>query len=77
MIRIIVIGLIIYLLIRIFKRWAANKNTASSTQKSHSENHPKNMVQCSVCQLHIPENEALQKEGEFYCSQAHLDEKQD
>ena len=69
LIRLIVIALIIYLLIQIFKRWAANKNSASSEQQQSSTT----MVQCKTCQLHIPENEALQKDGEYYCSQAHLD----
>ena len=73
LIRLIVIALIIYLLIQIFKRWAANKNSASSEQQQSSTT----MVQCKTCQLHIPENEALQKDGEYYCSQAHLDGKQD
>lgn len=71
LIRIIVIALIIYLLLQIFKRWAANKKSASS----HSEE--TKMVRCKVCQLHIPENEAIQQAGDFYCSQEHLEEKQD
>ena len=73
LIRIIVIALIIYLVLQIFKRWAANKNSTSS---SH-QNIENKMVKCKVCQLHIPENEALQKDGDFFCSQEHLDSKQD
>lgn len=69
LIRIIVIGLIIYLLIRIFKRWSANKT--SHVAKKQSE-HDK-MVRCDICQLHVPENEALKKNGKFYCSQEHLE----
>lgn len=61
LIRLIVIGLIIYLLIQIFKRWAANKNAASSGQQQNSATNSTSMVQCKTCQLHIPENEALQK----------------
>ena len=71
LIRIIVIALIIYLLIQIFKRWAANKKSASPNLEDTK------MVRCKVCQLHIPENEALQQAGDFYCSQEHLEEKQD
>lgn len=71
LIRLIVIALIIYLLIQIFKRWAANKNSQSPIDQEKSEK----MVQCEVCQLHIPENEALKLNGKFYCSQAHLDGK--
>ena len=74
LIRLLVIALIIYLVIQIFKRWAANKNIQSNSQP---ENQEKTMVACDVCQLHIPEDEALQKDGKFYCSQKHLDNEQD
>ena len=71
LIRIIVIALIIYLVIQIFKRWAANKSSATSTQQE------KEMVRCHVCRLHIPVDEALEKEGLFFCSQEHLENKKD
>jgi len=73
LIRLIVIALIIYLVFQIFKRWAANKNHHTSQQ----QNKQKQMVQCEICQLHIPEDEALQRDGKFYCSQNHLDVKSD
>jgi len=70
LIRLIVIGLIIYLLIQIFKRWSASKNSHTlKKQAEHSQ-----MVRCDICQLHVPENEALEKNGKFYCSQAHLEQ---
>ena len=68
LLRVIIIGLIIYLLIQIIKRWAANKNSASSKIEE------KKMVQCKVCHLHIPEEEALNKDGQFFCSQEHLED---
>ncbi len=68
LIRLIVIALIIYLLIQIVKRWLANKNAQASSQQDKL----KNMVRCKVCQLHIPEAEALQRDGDFFCSQEHL-----
>lgn len=70
LIRLIVIGLIIYLLARIIKGWAANKNANKKKRSQETK-----MVRCDVCQLHIPEDEALQKNGHFYCSQQHLDKK--
>ena len=75
LIRLIVIALIVYLLVQIFKRWAANKNSQTTTHKEKEK--LDNMVRCKVCQLHIPEDEALQRNGDFFCSQAHLDGKQD
>ena len=70
LIRLIVIALIVYLVIQIIKRWASNKTAPPSIQEDTK------MVQCKVCQLHIPENEALQHSGEYFCSKKHLEENQ-
>ncbi len=75
LIRLLVIALIIYLVIQIFKRWAANKNAQANAQQKNQDE--QKMVQCDVCQLHVPEDEALQKDGKFFCSQEHLNLKQD
>jgi hypothetical protein len=29
------------------------------------------MVRCKTCGLHIPEDEAIEQDGEFYCTRAH------
>lgn len=73
LIRLLVIALIIYLVIQIVKRWLANKELQTKKQQEKLGN----MVRCKVCQLHIPEAEALQKNGEYFCSQEHLNHKQD
>ena len=69
LIRFIVIALIIYLVIQIFKRWAANKESPKPSLQE------KEMVRCHICQLHIPADEALEKEGLFYCSQEQIQHK--
>jgi len=70
LIRLLVIALIIYLVFHMFKRWAANKKQKKPTKVEHIK-----MVRCNVCQLHLPESDALQKDGQFYCSQEHLENK--
>lgn len=67
LIRIAVIALIIYLLLQIFKRFLANKKAKTPTEEKEQV-----MVACKICKLHIPENEALQRDGQFYCSKEHL-----
>ena len=67
LIRIIIIALIVYLVIQIFKRWSASKNI-QTVQKDEQQ---KLMVKCDVCQLHIPKSEALQKNGKYFCNQEH------
>ena len=32
------------------------------------------MVQCAHCGIYTPEADAIEHEGKYYCSQAHLDE---
>lgn len=76
LIRLIVIGLIIYLLIRAFKRWQANK-VSMQNQDKDPEKLQQDMVACKLCDLHVPEDEALKKNGQYYCCQEHLDQDKD
>jgi len=70
LIRIIIIALIVYLVIQIFRRWVASKNI-QTVQKDEQQ---KLMVKCDVCQLHIPKSEALQKNGKYFCNQEHYNQ---
>ncbi len=38
------------------------------------ERHVENMVSCARCGLHVPESEAVHREGKHYCSEAHARE---
>ncbi len=69
-VRLITIALIIYLAITLYKRWAASQQKTAGTKKAGNTT----MVRCEVCQLHVPENEALQYRGKYYCSQKHLEQ---
>ena len=77
LLRFIIIALIVYLVILIFRRWTANKNSPTSRPQDGASAGSTVMVQCKTCKLHIPENEALQKDGDYFCSQEHLEGKQD
>jgi len=41
-----------------------------------SEPRVENMVACHRCGLHIPEKEAVSRNGRFYCSEAHAREEE-
>ncbi len=46
---------------------------ASDTEKDRQI--PSNrMVQCAHCGIYTPEADAMEYEGKYYCTQAHLDE---
>jgi len=67
--RTLVIIIVLALVIMIARRLLARPKTPVK-RKSTSEH----MVQCANCGIYIPEQEALQRAGRFYCSQEHLDE---
>jgi uncharacterized protein len=67
--RTLVIIIVLVLVVMIAKRLLARPGTAVK-RKTASEH----MVQCANCGIYIPEQEALQRAGRFYCSQAHLDD---
>ena len=68
LIRILLIALVAWLLLRMLKNWANKKNL--SRKKTPGE--IQTMVPCEHCGLHIPKNEALQSDNRYYCSQEHL-----
>ncbi len=65
----IAIGLLLYFIIGNYLRRqkVERQNDAVSAEK---------MVRCHHCGLHILEQEALSSQGEFYCSQEHLEAEQ-
>lgn len=73
--RLILLGIIVYLLIVAFKRGAlGKKHDANNIKKGapSSENEIENMVKCAACDVHLPRSEAYLVNGDFYCSKSHI-----
>lgn len=68
LIRILLIALVIWLLLRMLKNWANKKNLSRNTPPEELET----MVRCQHCGLHVPKNEAMESDNKYYCSQEHL-----
>ncbi len=70
--RLLAILFVAWLIYALIKRYVAQKQirTRKKTPKNRSV---EKMVRCQTCQLHIPEQEAICKDGRYYCSQAHLE----
>ena len=79
--RVLVFGLIIWFAWFIFKRLksAAVSRQSNNKKNTNVENTVSEIVseikQCAVCAVHVPENEAIQIGGLFYCSKAHANKK--
>ena len=70
LIRLVIIGLIVWLLYRMFLRlFSAPASTEQKPRKLSSHD----MVKCAHCGIHIPASEALEQDGKHYCSPEHRD----
>ncbi len=70
LIRLIAIGLIIWLLYRAFQRMLSKPNEPEQIKRQKGAS---DMVKCAHCGIHIPKDEALHKDGLDYCSPEHRD----
>jgi uncharacterized protein len=71
LIRLIILGLIFWLLYRMIHR-LLNKPKPQQPVK-YKKTSGTDMVRCAHCGIHIPQSEALQRDGLDYCSKAHRD----
>jgi uncharacterized protein len=67
-IKVIVIVLLVWLGFSLIKKF--RKPTEAINNKTSSGN---KMLACSVCKMHIPEDEAIVQNGKVYCSKEHLE----
>lgn len=72
LVRVILLALLIWLIIRLYQRF----KTLSQQRRANEAKQPRrpieNMVRCEQCGTHIPEKEAIEQDGHYYCSRAHL-----
>lgn len=55
-----------------FWLWRRFKPGAEAQQSSPREDSPAPMVRCAQCGVHVPQQQALNENQRWYCSQAHL-----
>lgn len=70
LIRLIIIGLIIWFLYRAFQRMLEKPRSTETPKRPLTS---QDMVKCAHCGIHIPRDEALERDGKSYCSPEHRD----
>ena len=70
LIRLVVILIIAWLVYSLTRRWLASLDQ-KRVQKRDKSPHIENMVSCALCNLHIPQDEAVQAQGKYYCCAEH------
>lgn len=66
LIRLIVFGLLLWILWVMYKRYVAGKSKQSKPRVSSRK-----AVKCSFCNVHLPMEEALEHEARWFCSRQH------
>lgn len=61
----IVIGFVVWGLIRAYQRSLGDSSTPSSQKAVET------MVKCAHCAVNLPRSEAIYSDGEFYCTPEH------
>lgn len=69
--RLILIGLLVWLVIHFVRRHLRQQQDKIHAE-SQAPDQSEAMVKCEVCAIHLPRSEAYQLNNRFYCSQAHL-----
>jgi uncharacterized protein len=70
LIRLLIWIFIIWLAIHFIKRWL---NAPSKKRQPPKAKRIETFVACHKCGLHIPQQEAIESQGRYYCSEAHRD----
>ncbi|MBM3350183.1 MAG: hypothetical protein FJY53_00030 [Betaproteobacteria bacterium] len=68
----IFVGLVVWLLVLLFKRLTKETKSSQPDDDQSKEGEVEQMVQCATCHVHIPRSEAFLVRGAFYCSKAHI-----
>ena len=71
LLRIIIIGLVIWLVYRLIKNWLDKPAPKKRPAKEIG-----NMVRCAHCGLHVPKIESIKSAGVHYCCQEHREKDQ-
>ena len=70
--RFIFLGLIIGLIVYLFKRQMIEVGKSNPDNKQDGVENIEDMVKCAKCSVHLPRSEAYWVGNEFYCSKAHI-----
>ena len=67
LIRLIILALVIWLIYRMVRQMLAKPRAKKPSRPQVGTD----MVRCAHCGIHIPDNEALYRDGQPYCSEEH------
>lgn len=72
LLRLLLVALAVWIVIILLR----NRRHQAAMKKPPDKQKIDNIVPCASCGMHIPESQALQKDGKYYCSAEHRDQSQ-
>lgn len=73
LIRFIILAIVIWIIYMMVKRLIAGNAGAEQQEAKPLED----MQQCKYCGVHVPQTDAIENGGDFFCSTQHLKKHQD
>lgn len=70
-IRLIIFAIVFYVGLKLYGMYRERR--LSHEQSTLERHEGGQMVRCRWCNVHVPENEALRDDGEWFCCSAHRD----
>ncbi|MBA3696655.1 MAG: hypothetical protein H0W85_07850 [Methylotenera sp.] len=71
--RLIFLGLVVTLIVYLFKRQVIQSSKAKQDSAEDKHIEDIDMVKCAKCSVHLPRSEAYLVANDFYCSKAHIE----
>lgn len=72
LITVIAVIWLVWFFLKRYQQHLINRKQADDKNSSHKKSDPISSVkECAVCGVHVPESEALEHDGRYYCSVAH------
>jgi uncharacterized protein len=69
MLKIVFIGFLIFIIVRLIQ---SHRSKASANSSQDGATHA--LVKCAFCGVHFPENESVNASGRHFCCQQHRDQ---
>jgi uncharacterized protein len=71
MLKILLLAIIVWLLFQIIKRYSRSLQSRNAAKKRTEE---AVMVQCRHCGLHVPKEDSVTSQGQYFCSEEHREQ---
>ena len=71
MVKILLLAVMVWLLFQIIKRYSRSLQSRNDAKKRAEE---AVMVQCRHCGLHVPKEDSVTAQGQYFCSEKHREQ---